>query len=168
MPIPMSRAPCCGSDRMAPAPIRREHFRSCSSRVSQRKLAADDVARELAPQAQPTSPASMSSCINPPSIRIGGRVIALHLSIYAAGPGSERSCRTFPTGWKPQAHRPCRALSASTAISTSPRRRWKSHIDRDRAAALGVTPDQIENCAGLCLWRPAGLADLRRARISMR
>ena len=43
---------------------------------------------------------------------------------------------------------PAAPLSASTAIWMRRCRRCRSHIDRDRAAALGVPPQQIETALG--------------------
>ena len=84
---------------------------------------------------------------NPPTIRIGGRWLALHLSIHPAGPGSGRTAGCLRPAGAGDAGR-SRPLSASTAIRT--RRSPSVQVDdRPRPRRrLGVTPTQIETALG--------------------
>ena len=89
-------------------------------------------------------PGTNVTITNPPSIRVGGRGRALQLSIYPAGPGFGASCRTPPTGWS----RRCRKIPVFVGVNSDQDKAAPSlqvDIDRNRAAALGVTPDADRN-----------------------
>ena len=164
-----SRSQCrgrhvAGRHRTAPAPTARISP-SCSSRCRSASCRADEVARRAAPQGAPISPASMSSSpTRPPSA--SAAAVALHLSIYAAGPGSRAAAGRFgPVGTQAADHaglrrrqqrfRPSHAFGAGQD-RPRPRRRAGRHASPDR------------NRDGLRLWRRAGVADLWQPRTSIR
>jgi HAE1 family hydrophobic/amphiphilic exporter-1 len=109
---------------------------------SRRKLSADQVVRELTPKLS-TVPGIRAYPQNPPPIQIGARnsksayQFTLQgtdiASLYANATKLESKLKTAP------------ALDNVTTDLQVKNPEIRLHIDRDRAAAMGVTPDQIEN-----------------------
>ena len=114
--------------------------------LSQRRLSADQVTRELR-QKLSSVPGAGYTFVNPPSIQIGGRrsrstyqytLQGLDLGeLQQAAQQLARALQNDPTFVGVDSDQDEMAPSAHVAI------------DRGRAAALGVAPDQIQNTLGL-------------------
>ena len=114
---------------------------------SERSLSADQIIQELRPKlgAHPRPQRLPAKSAQHPHRRPADEFA---VSIHAAGPQSERNCRT----------RPSRLTAALRARAGLPGRRQRfapdnsdrrmCTIDRDQAAALGVTPQSIEVALG--------------------
>lgn len=112
---------------------------------SQRKLSAEEIARVLRRKLSHI-PGLSVFIVNPPSIRIGGRVARSNYQYTLQGLDLDE-LRDVST-------RMVRALQASPVFVgvnsdfDKPAPSVEVKINRDRAAALGVTPTQIENALG--------------------
>ena len=130
--------------------------------------AADEIIRELAPKLQriPGINVFVHQSAHHPHRRRAW--LALHLSVHAAGPGPGRSCRMYSDQLMDAAEATRRASSDVNSDLDAAMPSVQVQIDRDRAAALGVSPQQIETALGDGLRRPADFPDQRLRPTSIR
>ena len=129
--------------------------------LGERKLSADQVTNELRRKLRDI-PGTSITFVNPPTIRIGGRgsrstyqytLQGLDLGeLQQASVALVHALQADPTFVGVNSDQDDVAPSVHVAI------------DRVRAAALGVTPDQIQNTLGLGVRRPTSVANLRHHR----
>ena len=81
---------------------------------------------------------------NPPAIRVGGRLTAEPVPVHAHGPDTEELYRAAPSP-RGRAARDHRSLVDVTTDLQLKNPQVDVDIDRDQAAALGVTAQQIED-----------------------
>ena len=81
---------------------------------------------------------------NLPLIRIGGRLTKSELPVHAAG-CRHRGAVSLGAAFEKTSCARCPISRTSTATCRSPIRTVKVEIDRDKASALGVTAEQIED-----------------------
>ena len=109
---------------------------------SERTLSADDVARELTRKLS-VVPGMRAFLYNPPPINVGGRSGEESLSVHAAELGHQRAVPERPGTGPAHARAPRTDRRDDRSPVSNPQ--VDVEIDRDRAASLGVTADQIES-----------------------
>jgi len=109
---------------------------------SERKLSADEVIQELRPKLAQV-PGIRAFVQNPPPIRIGGSLTKSLYQFTLQGPDTEQLYRVAP-----QLEERLRALPILQDVTTDLQihnPELDVQVDRDRAVALGVTAQQVED-----------------------
>jgi hydrophobic/amphiphilic exporter-1 (mainly G- bacteria), HAE1 family len=109
---------------------------------SERKLSADEVIEELRPKLAQV-PGIRAFVQNPPPIRIGGSLTKSLYQFTLQGPDTDELYRVAP-----QLEQRLKALPALQDVTTDLQIRNPEldvEVDRDRAVALGVTAQQVED-----------------------
>jgi HAE1 family hydrophobic/amphiphilic exporter-1 len=113
--------------------------------TSERKLNADEIIRELRPKLS-RIPGANIFLTNPPAVRLGGRMSRSNYQYTLQGLDLEQL--EVMSGRLMDEMRRNAAFVDVTSDYDAAMPSVQVNIDRDRAAALGVSPQQIENALG--------------------
>ena len=128
---------------------------------SERTLSADEVIEELRPKLAQV-PGIRAFVQNPPPIRIGGTLTKSLYQFTLQGPDTDELYRVAP-----QLEQRLQALPGLQDVTSDLQIRNPEldvEVDRDRAVALGVTAQQVEDALFTALRHAPGVDDLRAHR----